>query len=225
MNSVRFIITAILCLMNQLSFGVSHTKLWGLASYFGQYKQLLYTVEPQIRWVDNANVYEQSLFNAGIGINMMPKLQIWLGQTYTNYANSNNVDEDVNKNVLNEQRIWQQIVWQRPFSDELASRTRMEQRRAFQSPEWAVRLRERVYWTIPIYQTISFALSDEMFLNLKSVPWVSTSTFDQNRLFVGIYYNLTPEIGVNISYFNQYITRNPVEVNHGLVLNLVAYMF
>lgn len=221
----RLGIAGVLSLISQLVFSESYTKLWGLASYFGQYEQLLYAVEPQIRLVDSAGTYEQSLLNAGIGTTIKPQLQIWLGQTYTNYSDNNNVAEDVENVVSNEYRVWEQIMWRRPFSDEFASRLRVEQRRAFQTSEWAVRLRERAYWTIPVNEMISFALNDEIFLNLKSVPWVATSTFDQNRVFVGIYYKFTPNIGLNVSYMNQYIARDPVEVNNGLVLNLIAYMY
>ena len=221
----RLVIAGVLSLISQLVFSESYTKLWGLASYFGQYEQLLYAAEPQIRLVDSAGTYEQSLLNAGIGTTIKPQLQIWLGQTYTNYSDNNNVAEDVENVVINEYRVWEQIMWRRPFSDEFASRLRVEQRRAFQTSEWAVRLRERSYWTIPVNETISFALNDEIFLNLKSVPWVTTSTFDQNRVFVGIYYKFTPNIGLNVSYMNQYIARDPAEVNSGLVLNLIAYMY
>ncbi|MBP6918741.1 MAG: DUF2490 domain-containing protein [Legionellaceae bacterium] len=225
MYITRLGIAGVLSLISQLVFSESYTKLWGLASYFGQYEQLLYAVEPQIRLVDSAGTYEQSLLNAGIGTTIKPQLQIWLGQTYTNYSDNNNVAEDVENVVSNEYRVWEQIMWRRPFSDEFASRLRVEQRRAFQTSEWAVRLRERAYWTIPVNEMISFALNDEIFLNLKSVPWVATSTFDQNRVFVGIYYKFTPNIGLNVSYMNQYIARDPVEVNNGLVLNLIAYMY
>ena len=221
----RLVIAGVLSLISQLVFSESYTKLWGLASYFGQYEQLLYAAEPQIRLVDSAGTYEQSLLNAGIGTTIKPQLQIWLGQTYTNYSDNNNVAEDVENVVINEYRVWEQIMWRRPFSDEFASRLRVEQRRAFQTSEWAVRLRERSYWTIPVNETISFALNDEIFLNVKSVPWVATSTFDQNRVFVGIYYKFTPNMGLNVSYMNQYIARDPAEVNSGLVLNLIAYMY
>ncbi len=222
---LRLVIIGILSLISQLVFSESYTKLWGLASYFGQYEQLLYTVEPQIRLIDSAGTYEQSLFNGGIGTTVKPQLQIWLGQTYTNYSGNNNVAEDVGNLVINEYRVWEQIMWHRPFSDAFASRLRVEQRRAFETSEWAVRLRERAYWTMPLNETISFALNDEIFLNLKSVPWVSTSTFDQNRFFVGIYYKFTSKVGLNVSYMNQYIARTPGEVNSGLVLNLIAYMY
>ena len=174
--------------------------------------------------VDSAGTYEQTLLNGGIGTTIRPELQVWIGQTYANYSNRNNIAEDVENIVFNEYRIWEQLIWRRPFFDEFASRLRVEQRRVFQTPEWAVRLRERAYWTIPLNKTISFTLNDEVFFNLKSAPWVATSIFDQNRLFVGIYYKFTPNTGLNVSYMNQYIARVPVEVNSGLVLNLITYM-
>ena len=225
MYILRLIIAGVLSLISQIAFSESYTKLWGLASYFGQYNTLLYMAEPQIRLIDRTGTYEQTLVNIGMGATIKPQLQVWLGQTYTNYSKSNNIAEDVENIITNEYRVWEQIMWRRPFYDAFASRFRVEQRRAFETSEWAVRLRERAYWTIPLNEKISFALNDELFLNVKSTPWVAPSTFDQNRLFVGIYYKFTPNIGLNVSYMNQYIAREPAEINNGLVLNLIVYMY
>ena len=139
MYILRLVIAGVLSLISQLVYSESYTKLWGLASDFGKHDELLYAVEPQIRLVGSAGTYEQSLLNAGIGTTIKPQLQIWLGQTYTNYSDNNNVAEDVENVVINEYRVWEQIMWRRPFSDEFASRLRVEQRRGFESSEWAVR--------------------------------------------------------------------------------------
>ncbi len=202
---------------------LSFTKFWGSATYFGRYNKLLYTVEPQIRLANIPGAYDQTLLNLGLGKTVSSQLQLWLGQTYINYAVNNDV-EDVSLITANEYRIWEQMMWQRPFIDNFASRLRLEQRRAFQNNKWAVRLRERAYWTIPINDTISIAINDEVFLNLKQVPWVASSTLDQNRFFGGFFYKFTSQLGLNISYVNQFIPRVPSEVNHGLVLNLIANM-
>ena len=221
----RYAFLFLLTLTSQLCQGQSYEKLWGLATYFGRYEQLLYTVEPQIRLVERSGIYEQSLINVGIGKTIMPEWQIWLGQTYNNYSNTNNITEDVEAVTLNEYRIWEQLIWRKPFAQGFASRTRLEQRRAFQSNEWAVRLRERLYWTTPVSETVSFALNDEIFLNLQDATWVASSSFDQNRLYIGIFYSLTPKIGINISYMNQYVARTPSEINNGIILNLITYMY
>lgn len=225
MRILRLVAIFTCIIVCKCSFCQSFGKLWGLASYFSKYDKLLYTIEPQIRLIDRVGVYEQSLLNSGVGVKLTPTFQFWLGQTYTNYSNINNISEDVTKVTLNEYRIWEQIMWHQPFSDILASRFRVEQRRVFQSSEWSIRIRERAYLTIPLQNSLSFALSDEIFLNAKLAPWVSTSTLDQNRLFVGVFYNFTHNTGLNISYLNQTIARTPLEVNNGIVLNLVAYMY
>src|SRR3990167_3163714 len=161
MSTLRRIIFCSFILISQLSYGEDFTKFWGLLSYFGRYEDVLYTIEPQLRLINRTKTYEQSLFNIGIGKIIIPEWQIWLGQTYINYLALNDVAEDVGNGVVNEYRIWEQVIWHRPFTDVFSSRIRLEQRRAFQSSEWATRLRWRDYWTIPLNNTISFALNNE----------------------------------------------------------------
>jgi hypothetical protein len=222
---LQLVIFLIISLLSQSIYCEGFSKLWGVASYFSQYHKLLYTIEPQIRLIDRNEKYDQTLLNAGIGTTIMSPLQLWVGQTYINYATTNDIAEDVQTVVSNEYRIWEQLIWRRPFFEEFSSRSRLEERRAFQSAEWAVRFRERVYWTKPIDEKLAFALNDEFFLNIKSAPWVTTSTFDQNRIFVGFFYQFTSKIGLNLSYFNQYINKNIKESNNGIVLNFIAYTY
>lgn len=224
-NMPRFFIALLLSMMSPISSGQDFSKLWGAATYFGRYNQLLYTIEPQIRLIDRSEKYDQSLLNAGIGTAITSPFQIWLGQTYVNYAKTNDVAEDVGNTVSNEYRIWEQLMWHRPFLDGLASRSRLEQRHAFDSTNWAVRFRERAYWTMPLNDTLSFAVSDEVFINLNSVPWVATSTLDQNRIFIGFFYKMTSNLSLNVSYINQYINRHPQEYNNGVLLNFIVYTF
>lgn len=219
------VVLLLLVFFSHISYGNGFSKFWGSVTYSGQYDRLLYTLEPQIRLIDRPEKYDQFLLNSGIGTKITSPFQIWLGQTYINYADTNDIAEDVAPAVKNEYRIWEQIMWHRPFYEELASRSRLEQRHSFQSAQWAVRFRERAYWTIPLNTVISLALSDEIFINLKPVPWVSTPTFDQNRLFIGFFYQFTTNIGLNVSYINQYINKRDKEYNNGVLLNLVIYAF
>jgi hypothetical protein len=196
----------------------SFDKLWSLATYTGHYQNYIYQLEPQLRLINRENAYEQFLFNMGIGQPISPTLQFWLGQTIANFAKSNDVSEDIANSDLNEYRIWQQFLWT-PRSDMLV-RSRLEERHSFENAPWSVRLRERGYWTIRLNEMQSLVFSNEFFVNIKQTPWVVTSTIDQNRFFVGILQRLTPCVGLNVSYMNQYIFRVPREDNHALVLNL-----
>ena len=199
----------------------SFNKFWGLITINGNYQQLYYMVEPQIRLVDRDTSYEQSMLNAGGGIDIAPKLQLWLGQTITNFSPYNAVTEDVASNDLNEYRLWQQLLWTNIYSTgSVVFRSRLEERKSFENAPWATRFRERGYWTIQLTNQQSLVLSDEFFINLKTVPWIVTKTFDQNRAYIGILQKMTPTTSFSVSYMNQYLSRVPLEINHAIVLNV-----
>ncbi|PJD92513.1 MAG: hypothetical protein CK424_05255 [Legionella sp.] len=219
----RACVAFLLCLVSMVGQSTeSFDKFWTLVTYNDKYKQFFYMIEPQIRLVDSPGVYEQFLLNMGGGVEVTPKLQAWFGQTIANYSPYNAVDEDVVAGDANEYRVWQQLIWQ---SDPVFIRSRLEERYSLNFAPWAVRLRERIYWTKKITERYSLVLSDEVFVNLKSVPWVTTSGLDQNRAYIGILYQLSPLTSISISYMNQYISTLPIhEDNNALVLNFFIHM-
>jgi len=199
----------------------SYQKLWELVTYSGKYKEFFYQIEPQIRLINRNDGYEQFLINVGGGVGITTKLQFWLGQSYINTSASNTISEDIAPDSLNEYRNWQQLFWTNTYrANTIALRSRLEERYSFENAPWAMRLRERGYWTIPFTEHQSLVLSDEFFLNFKLVPWITTKTLDQNRAFIGILENLTPDTSFIISYMNQYIFKSIPENNHAIVLNI-----
>lgn len=223
-HSSRLIICTLFCTLSTLAWSEeSFDKFWGLVSYSGRYHDFSYMIEPQLRLVTQNNGYEQFLLNAGAGIDVAPQMQVWLGQTFTNFSTYNNVTEDVASNDFNEYRLWQQFLWTIPGAS-VALKSRLEERYSLENAPWAIRFRERGYWSTPLTETYSLLLSDEAFINVKSTPWVPTKTFDQNRAFIGILKQLTPTTSVSISYMNQYIFRTPPENNHAIVLNMYIDM-
>ena len=201
---------------------LSYYKLWGLYTYNGRYNDLLYLVEPQIRTVNRDGVYQQLIINQGFGFWATKTLQLWAGQTIVNYLASNNVVDDIQIGVTGEYRLWQQINYVRSNTllDNIMFRNRLEERHAESLSSWAVRFRDRLYWTIPIATNQSIYISDEFFINVNRPTWISSPTFDQNRLYLGILQSLTPSLNFTISYLNQYIPTRIREVNHGIVLNV-----
>ncbi len=212
----------LLCLVTIPCYSIeSYDKFWGLITYNDKYKQFFYTIEPQIRLVNLPGAYDQFLLNTGGGVEVMPKLQLWFGQTIAN-ASPYNVEEDVSPNDLNEYRLWQQLLWR---SDPVIIRSRLEERYSLENAPWSVRLRERIYWTKKLTEKQSLVLSDELLVNLKTTPWIVTSTLDQNRAYLGILHQLSPRISINFSYMNQYIFRLAgAESNHALVVNVFINM-
>jgi hypothetical protein len=202
---------------------ISFYKLWGLYTYNGRYNDLLYLVEPQLRLVNRPGVYEQFLLNGGLGFWANHRIQLWAGQTIVNNLTSNNIAEDIRGNVSGEYRLWQQInyVNNDTILGKILFRNRLEERHPEILSSWSVRFRDRLYWSIPIAKNQSLFISDELFINLKRPFWISTQTFDQNRLFLGILQTLSPSLNFTISYLNQYINTRIPEVNHGIVINLI----
>ncbi|MGV3740208.1 MAG: DUF2490 domain-containing protein [Gammaproteobacteria bacterium] len=198
---------------------IGFTKFWELATFTGQYKNWTYMLEPQLRLIRQPDLYEQTLVNMGAAQTVLPNLQLWIGQTYSNFDSQNNFAEDISDNDLNEYRIWQQLLWTVPEKN-LIFKARIEERHSFENAPWSIRFRERTYWTVPLINTYSFLISDEFFWNLNTVPWIVTKPFDQNRLFVGILKQINPNTSFSISYLNQYLSRTPSEINNGMVFNI-----
>ena len=201
---------------------VSYDKLWGSYTFNGRYKDILYTVEPQIRLVNLGEGYQQFLLNEGIGFGGIQHWQLWLGQTIVNNYSPGNVTEDIVTGVIGEYRLWQQANYFRnkTFFGHFLFRTRLEERHAENYLTWSVRARERMFWTIPLTQEYAIVLSDEAFVNVKRTSWITAGAFDQNRVFIGLQRQISPSLNANISYLNQYITTSIPEINHGIFLNI-----
>ena len=217
----------IFCLIWQTGFCTNtFTKEWTLFTFNGHYDSFLFYLEPQLRLVNRTGAFEQFLFNMGGGKEIFPNVQVWLGQTVTNYGLNNQLVTDVIRGVDSEYRSWQQIIFtnKNPLGNFLF-RNRLEERHANDKGQWSIRFRERTYWTIPITQNQDIVISDEFFFNAKKAAWINTKTFDQNRIFFGIQQHLTKNFSFSVSYMNQYINRSFLpEDNNALVINLFYNM-
>ncbi|NBX84571.1 MAG: DUF2490 domain-containing protein [Gammaproteobacteria bacterium] len=202
---------------------ISYFKTWTLYTFNGQYDKLLYSVEPQFRMVDQNSGYQQFLFNTGLGTWLDDKWQLWLGQTIVNNNSANNITDDITNTISGEYRLWQQInlVSNNTILGDFLFRTRLEERHPEFANNWSIRFRERMYWTISLTDRQSFVIGDEFFVNVKSAPWITTQTIDQNRVFLGIQQKSTPTLSINLSYLNQFLTTPIQEMNHGIFINLI----
>lgn len=201
----------------------SFFKTWVLYTFNGKYDNLLYVVEPQFRMVNRNSGYQQFLFNTGIGAWVDDKWQLWIGQTIVNNDRANNVTDDIANIISGEYRLWQQInyVSNNTVLGDFLFRTRLEERYPEFENNWSIRFRERIYWTIPLTDRQSLVMSDELLINVKRAPWITTQTIDQNRVFLGVQQKLTPTLFINLSYLNQFLTTPNREMNHGIFVNLI----
>ena len=64
--------------------------------------------------------------------------------------------------------------------------------------------------------------SDELFLNLSESDFRTEPGFDQNRAFLGVGYQATPDLRVELGYMNHYVHRytDADQVNHVFATNV-----
>lgn len=199
----------------------SFEKFWGLITYTNREYPLYFMIEPQLRLVNLPGGYEQFLLNAGAGLRFSQEIELWFGQTYVNLSSTTAIADDTSLRDRNEYRPWQQILWthlEKHFQFEL--RSRLEERYSFDFAPWSLRWRNRLLWIIPIHSSYSLMTSNEFLLNLRSVSWVKTGSFDQNRAFIGILKDLGSYTRISFGYMNQYLTNTPAEDNHALMVNI-----
>jgi hypothetical protein len=89
-------------------------------------------------------------------------------------------------------------------------------------PGASVRLRELIGLNHPLDKSWSLVASNEAFFNLNTVDWGPVAGFDQNRLFLGVSYQLNTTFHTEVGYMNQYIDR---DLSYDRVFHLVQVNF
>jgi hypothetical protein len=201
-------------------------KFWIPVTLNGNYGTFLYFVEPQLRLIEpktsasaqTSKIFNQFLVNIAGGHELFPEWQVWFGQTITTTA------QDASEQSREEYRSWEQLTWNHTTRQNISinSRFRAEQRKSFDFPEWAFRLRERLIFNIPLKNNLSYELSDEVLYNLNSTPWVDTTAWDQNRFYIALVQRFSLRYAFAIGYMNQYLFRDAplAQENHVLWLNI-----
>lgn len=122
-----------------------------------------------------------------------------------------------------ENRAWEQYTFAMPTSaGKLQLRSRLEQRTVNIGPGASIRFRELIGLNYPLNKFWSLIASNEAFINLNTVEWGPVGGFDQNRLFLGVGYQLNSMFRTEIGYMNQYIDR---DLAYNRVFHLVNLNF
>lgn len=178
-------------------------------------------LDAHLRYSDDANDFEQSIFRPGFGYALPKNHTLWAG--YGWIANSPEIGD-----TFHEHRFWQQHSWKTKVgSFGLASRSRLEQRfREGSQDDTGWRFRQFIKLTRPILDDgpLYWSLWDEVFLNLNDTDWGAESGLDRNRIFAGIGWKpkSMPYLKGEVGYLNQLIDRPSGihRMDHLLSLNL-----
>lgn len=157
----------------------------------------------------------------GIGLQALPWLSLWAGYAWVPTF------PDGLAEVVHEHRVWEQVLlaYETSFRLNLQSRTRVEQRFHESGGAVGVRLRQlaRVSWRPSAEVPVGGLVSDEVFIGLNSTAWGQPAGFDQNRLFVGPFFQLTPWARIEAGYLFVYLNRGVDRIFHTFLTQLVLY--
>jgi|SRR5687768_412419 hypothetical protein len=179
-------------------------------------------LEGQGRFGDNSSRFSQALLRPGLGYQINETTSIWAGYAWapTDYP-------FVSKAVgpVDEQRVWQQLLWKDKFSfGSVQSRTRLEQRMIPQlGDDVGVRFRELLKLSVPLNFApgFSYVVQDEVFIALNTNDWIPRRGLDNNRFFTGLGYAFNKNVSTEIGYMNHYIIRRGANLmDHVLSVNL-----
>jgi len=100
--------------------------------------------------------------------------------------------------------------------------SRLEQRALAGDSQIAIRFRERAVVQIPFGKK-SLVLYDEIFFNFNNPNWVNKEFFQQNRVFVGLQFQMSDRVALLVGYMNRYIAvrQNFISMDHLLTVDLM----
>jgi hypothetical protein len=179
--------------------------------------------DANLRLYDDFHPY-QVLLRPGLGARIGDGMWITLAYAWTPSWNAE-------REFVDEHRIWEQWTWDPsglPGRMRLFVRTRFEQRfRPALSSDVALRVRQFVRLLVPYTpdSPLHLSLWDEAFVALTDSGdatgrlWQRLG-FDQNRLFLGVGWNASDGVRIEIGYLNHWIVRPGTDdVHHALMVN------
>ncbi|QGP78519.1 DUF2490 domain-containing protein [Sphingobium sp. CAP-1] len=175
---------------------------------------LVYFAEVQPRVGDGLSRIDQALFRGAIGWKISPRVTLYQGYAHVAVPIEGGRD-------INEERSFQQLNWAlgKPWSGELSSRTRLEQRWRSDGNDMGWRLREMLRYEKPLRpdsDAVNALVYAEGFAALNDTDWGARSGFDQLRSFVGAEIGLPGASTIEVGYLNQIINQRAGDsrVNH-----------
>ena len=182
--------------------------------------QLRWWFDGHLRYLDDSGGFNQSIFRPGVGYQLTPNTNVWLGYAWINELPASGAP------VFDENRIWQQVLWSNKVGQQtLLSRSRLEQRFVETGDDTGWRFRQFVKLDRPFNSEsrLSFVVWDEGFFDLNETDFGQNGGFSQNRLFVGIgrKFNGPKSPKLEIGYLNQFLRRKSADdrFNHILSAN------
>ena len=182
--------------------------------------RLRWWFDGHLRYLDDSDGFNQSIFRPGIGYQLTPNTNLWVG-----YAWINELPASGNP-VFDENRIWQQALWSKQVGrQKLFSRSRLEQRFVETGGDTGWRFRQFFKADRPLYEqsSVSLVAWNESFIDLNVTDFGQQGTFSQNRAFIGVgkKFGGFRSTKLEVGYLNQFLRARGGDdrFNHILSVN------
>ncbi len=156
-------------------------------------------------------------FRGAFGYQIDPNFSAYLGYAFVPSYNPKR----------EETRMFQD-VWVVHFFEDLkfSNRLRLEERNLEGVDKISLRGRyqSRVQKLVGSVEGLSLVFSDELFFNLNDVNTTAPHGFEQNRAFLGVNYQLSKSLAIDLGYLNQFQEKrqgSADNLNHIILLELV----
>lgn len=214
-----------------ISYSQTDQENTGWFAWFNSYKFSKHFglhFDGQVRSADDWAFVKNILIRPGVTYHFNSKSNATLGYAYVGTYNRL---EDVAKNSLTENRIWEQYIYNVKLGKiPLQNRFRLEQRFIERQTEdvFSQRLRYFARAIIPLSKQESAftkgvfaAVQNEIFFNVQNKEKINNSVFDQNRAYGAIGYRVSAKFDIEAGYMNQYVNGNPNVSNN--IIQLALY--
>jgi hypothetical protein len=166
------------------------------------YPRVAFWLDTHIRRSDASTV---GIVRPAVGLHVTPWLSFWQGYAWIPTS------RDATDDRVNEHRSFQQLIAQHSLEIGLSLQTRLrfEQRFSDAGEEVGFRFRDfvRVGWQFSKDVPLGAVVWDELFLGLNETDWGARSGFDQNRFFVGPFWQAASYARLEVGYLSLFVER------------------
>lgn len=190
----------------------------------GQYARIWIEAQPRAGLSDTR--FDVVILRAAVGIEPVAGLSFWMGFAWVPSWQSPFFDDL----TAGEGRLYQQIMYTKALGSGFRGqlRFRMEERliEGVNGPVYRARMFGRLTWTFHDRPTLLLALQDEIFGNFNDRAGSPPAGFDQNRAYVGIGWQPSSDVLLELGYLQQLVRRrdpSPWRLGHTAMLTTAFF--
>ena len=184
--------------------------VWGSLTLHGDFKflspdlnKLEWLIMNQSRTRDDSSKgtrFSENLLFSQIGYNVTDNASFWFGYVH-------DWIHPLNKTAFQESRPYQDFLWRQNFDDfKFTARSRFEQRINETTGNTGLRARQllQISHPLPFMNGLSAYLGDEVLFYVNNTTF-GKQGFSENRIFSGLSYDFTKQVGFDLGYLGQYV--------------------